>query len=145
MKKLIAAGIISGVALSGVALAKDDMKREFGGKQVMVKQMKRMAKMLDLTDDQKTEIKALMAAQKETMASYKEQMKTFKGKERELIQSDNFNEAAFLALQNEYQITLNQAALERARMKHKIWNVLNQEQREKWKNVSEKRAEFSRG
>ena len=98
-------------------------------------EMKRMAKALSLSEQQKVEIKAIKMQAKEQHQSLWESMKAFKVAEKKLLKEETFDEQAFSALYDTYQPILKQSALTRVKAKHAVFNVLTTAQQEKWQKV----------
>ena len=86
---------------------------------------------LDLSDEQKTTIKAIKEQNYSQQQQAKETQKAFRNAERTLIASTEFNDTAYLALQAEYQAAHLQQAMLMAKTHHDIWNVLSAEQKAK--------------
>ena len=101
--------------------------------------MKRMTKVLSLSEEQQTQIKALKTQAKEQHELQRESVKKFKDEEKLLLQAETFDEQAYIALHASYQDTFTQMALTRAKTKHAIFNVLTTEQQEKWLTKMDKR------
>ena len=107
--------------------------------------IKKMVKVLELSEQQQTAIKAIKTQAKEQRKTMRATMKEFKTAAKTLIQADTFDEEAFSALQNSYQANFEQAGLERAKTRNAIFNVLSDEQQEKWEKVMERRkAKFKK-
>lgn len=107
--------------------------------------IKKMIKVLDLNEEQQTAIKAIKTQAKEQRKTMRATMKEFKAEAKALIQAETFDEQAFSALQDTYQANFEQAGLERAKTKNAIFNVLNDEQQEKWQKIMERRkAKFKK-
>jgi protein CpxP len=98
--------------------------------------MKRMAKALSLSEEQKAEIKVIKTQAKEQHQTLRTSMKEFKVAEKKLVQAETFDEQAFSALHDTYQPVLKQLALIRVKTKQAIFNVLNTEQQEKWQAMA---------
>jgi len=94
--------------------------------------VKRMAKALSLSEQQQVQIKAIKRQAKEESQSLRVSMKQFKIAEKKLLQTETFNEQAFSELHEAYQPTFAQIALTKVKIKHAIFNVLTEEQQEKW-------------
>jgi Spy/CpxP family protein refolding chaperone len=101
--------------------------------------MKKMAKYLSLSEQQKTEIKAIRTQAKEQGEPLRAQMKQFKEAEKLLLQAETFDDEAFVALHASYQQIFAQESLAKAKTKNAIFNVLTSEQQEKWLSKMEKR------
>jgi len=100
--------------------------------------MKRMIKVLSLSEQQQVQIKAIKSQAKEQSETLSDSMQQFKGAEKLLMQAETFDEHAFIALHTAYQQTFSDIALSRAKAKHAIFNVLTTEQQEKWLETVEK-------
>ena len=94
--------------------------------------MKRMASYLDLTDLQKSELKAIKKQGKVANKSLHDELKQFKEAQKILMQAEEFDEQAYLALHASYQPTFTQLALTKAKTKHALFNVLTTAQQQKW-------------
>lgn len=105
--------------------------------------MKRMIKVLSLSEEQQIQIKAIKMQTKNQSGTLRDSMRQFKGAEKQLVQAETFDEKAFIALQTAYQQTFAEMALTRTKTKHAIFNILTTEQKEKWINTMEKRKERS--
>lgn len=103
--------------------------------------MKRMAKMLELSEQQQAQIKTIKEQAKDQNEILRDSMKKFRESEKALIQAEEFDEQAFLALQLVNQQIFSDMALNRAKTKHALFNVLTTEQQEKWQNKMKKRKE----
>lgn len=105
----------------------------------MKKSLRRLAKKLDLTAEQRSEIKAIFAGMKEdrkankvALSSYKEQMKS-------LHAESEFDENKFNAIYAEFQESFKQLAMEKAKSRHAIMQVLTPEQQEKYSSMRKRR------
>jgi len=92
---------------------------------------KKLSKRLDLSNEQQAQIKAIYAVHKENKESNKKSMIAFRDKVKNLMMSSTFDEEAFLKLHNQQQSQFSQMALARAKSKHAVLQVLNEEQQEK--------------
>jgi len=100
-------------------------------KQQMKRTLKRLAKHLQLTQEQKQQVKNIFKQnQVERMANI-EALKGFKDQMKSLMTSTTFDDKVFLDLHSQYQGQFAQVALLRAKSKHAFFQVLNEEQREK--------------
>jgi Spy/CpxP family protein refolding chaperone len=110
--------------------------------------MKHMAKALSLSEQQKAQIKVINMQAKEQHQTLRESMKEFKVAEKQLLQTEIFDEQAYNALHDTYQVTFAQVALIRAQTKHAFFNVLTAEQQLKWLKITkrhQKKANKVRG
>ncbi|MBL4942545.1 MAG: Spy/CpxP family protein refolding chaperone [Colwellia sp.] len=101
--------------------------------------IKRMSKVLALSEQQQVQIKAIKTLAKERHKSLHESLKQFKKEAKLLIQADSFDEQAFIALQGAYQVSFEQVVLVKAKTKHAIFNLLTIEQQLKWQTMEKKR------
>ncbi|GHE89682.1 Spy/CpxP family protein refolding chaperone [Thalassotalea profundi] len=99
------------------------------------RQFKRMAKHLELTDEQKQQFKALKEQAKLDRTAMKDKMKSYKDQLKVLMEAATFDEQAFTQLHNTYQDTFTEAALLRAKHKHQMMQILTPEQQEKAKKM----------
>ncbi len=105
----------------------------------MNKHIKRMTKKLNLSEEQIKEIKAIQKESKEGSGDLFVEMKLFKGKVKGLFEQVDFDEQAFLLLHQEYQPTFTALALEKAKTRHAMFNILTGEQKEKWLSMKKSR------
>ena len=99
---------------------------------------KKLAKRLNLTDEQQEQIKAIHAEQKENKVTNKEKMIAFRNEVKNLLMSSSFDEQAFLNLHNQQQSQFSQMALARVKAKHAVMQILNEEQQEKMLTMKRK-------
>lgn len=114
----------------------------FAGKSHMGKQdhrqFKRMAKYLELTDEQKEQFKTLKVQSETDRSLIKEKLKSYKEQVKVLISATDFDEQGFAQLHSTYQDTFAEAAMLRAKHKHQMMQILTPEQQEKAKEMKEK-------
>lgn len=108
---------------------KHHQKREF----------RKMVKVLDLSDEQKAQIKAIRAQAKEDKKASKETMRAFKQSVKPLAHSDELDEQAVLDLFETNKDFFAQQLLAEVKTKHAIYQVLTPEQRIKWQAYKEAR------
>ena len=99
--------------------------------------VKRMAKALSLSKQQRVQIKEITRQAKEEHQSLRVSMKQFKNSEKKLFQTTTFNEKSFSDLYEAYQPTFAQVALTKVKIKHAIFNVLTEDQQIKWLKMME--------
>ncbi len=104
----------------------------------MKHKLQRLTKALALTEEQQQKIKAIFAQAKERRAEHKSAMVGFKEQVRSLMTSAVFDDKAFIELHNQYQDQLTEAALQRAKTKHAMTQVLTQEQSEKFAKMKKR-------
>jgi Spy/CpxP family protein refolding chaperone len=101
-------------------------------KHPMMRQFKKMAKHLQLSDEQKVQVKAIFEQAKMSSKAQRESMKGFKEQVKSLMGSSTFDDKAFNELYAKYQTKFTEMALLKAKNKHAILQVLSSEQREKF-------------
>jgi protein CpxP len=135
---------------NGIAL--DHKHSKYGSKHTqkserfMQNKFKKMARYLDLNDEQREQAKVIHQEAKANSVELKESLKSFHEQSKILTMKDSFNEQAFIDLQNEYQETFAQMALIKAKSKNSFIKILTEEQLEKMKShkrFGRKRAHFS--
>lgn len=115
--------------------------RKQGGEHML----KRMSKVLSLTEEQQTKIKEIQSQAKEQNQSLRETRGDFKKESKALIHAKTFDEQAFVALQATYQADFAQVELAKAKVKNAIFNVLTAEQQEIWLTKMENRKGKGQG
>lgn len=149
MKKLTAA-ILSIVLVAMGAMfifAQDGAATKDGkrGKRGHFGKMKRgggmgmMFRGLDLTDEQKTQMKAIRQTSKETMKPIREQMKANRQKLQQLSEGGNFDAAQVQAIAAQQGSLSAQMIVEREKVKSQMFNILTPEQKAK---AAEMKANF---
>ncbi|HMS38981.1 MAG TPA: Spy/CpxP family protein refolding chaperone [Pyrinomonadaceae bacterium] len=98
----------------------------------------RIAKELNLSDEQKTQIKQIMDAEKEKIKPIFESLKENRQKMQALTADRNFDEAKVKQLADEQGSLTSLLIVEKERTKSQIFQVLTVEQREKAKAMKEK-------
>jgi Spy/CpxP family protein refolding chaperone len=126
---------IEGAHASVVDMSSGENKFHQKGKNMM----KRMVKVLSLSEDQQVKIKAIKMQAKEQGRTFRDSMKQFKGAEKQILQAKLFDEKAYRTLHIAYQQTFVEIALNRTKTKHAIFNVLTEEQQKKWLKKMKKR------
>ena len=146
-KTLIASALIMGVALSPMAVnaaettdaaSVDSQTMKKGAHKKSNKQFRKMARYLKLTDEQRTEIKALresMSAEKDVQ---KAEMQSFRTEVKALVSSDSFSDQAFADVYAQHEAALQEKALHRATMQNAIFQLLTEEQKVKWQEFKGK-------
>jgi protein CpxP len=108
-------------------------KNEMKGNKHLRHKLKKMARFLELTDEQKQQIKSIMQQEKVSMDANKSSITSFKEQMKVIIQAEVFDESAFINLQQGYQQEFTNIALIKAKSKHSIFQILTDEQRDKMK------------
>ena len=140
-----ASAFTNGLALDNKH-SKEGTKHSQKSERFMQKKFKKMARYLDLTDEQREQAKVIHKEAKTNRLVLKESLKSFHQQSKVLTMEDSFNEQAFIDLQSEYQETFAQMALIKAKSKNSFMKILTEEQREKVKSHKRfggKRSHFS--
>ena len=94
---------------------------------------------LDLTDEQKAQMKAIRQASKETSKPIREQMKANRQKLQTLSESGTFDEAQVQAIAAQQGSLSAQMIVEKEKVKAQMFNILTPEQKTK---AAEMKAQF---
>lgn len=146
-KLLMASALMMGVALSPMTTSAEEVtkpsveqgqKMKKGGK--AHKHFRKMAKYLQLTQEQKAEIKSIREGMKAGNEAQREQMQAYQTELKALVASNNFTDANFEALYDKYEDTFQQKELRKAQMKNAIFQVLTDEQKVKWESFKGKKG-----
>jgi Spy/CpxP family protein refolding chaperone len=107
----------------------------------MQHKLKKMMRYLDLTSEQRQQVKAIHQQAKKSRLVLKDSLQNFHQQSEILMMEDDFNEQAFIDLQSQYQDSFAQMALIKAQTKHRFIALLTEEQKPKMKSrrASEKR------
>lgn len=109
---------------------KRGMRKGFGG---------RMFRHLDLTDDQKAQMKAIKQANRENSKSLRQQMRANRQQIQQLSENGAFDEAAVTALAAQQGQLHAQMIVVKQKVKSQMYNVLTAEQKNK---LAEVKAQF---
>ncbi len=107
--------------------------------------MEMMATLLDLTEEQKTQLEALMTQQWQDRQQLREKMRASRDALREVEAADTFNEADFLAKAIKQAELKTEMMVERDRMKQQVYALLTLEQQEKADKLSEMKGHRGKG
>ncbi len=135
--------VVLGAALSltpliGLAQG-DDMGGGTGSHRGMHRhRMHKFGRMLDLTEQQKQQLKEARKAEHERMKPYHDQMAAVRKQIQSEISSGNFNEEKTRSLLAQSAQARTEMELSHARMQAALYNVLTPEQRTKMKEQKEK-------
>ena len=104
----------------------------------MKKRLHRLAKKLDLTQTQRSEVKEIFAEMKVVRQVHKLVMSGFKKQVQSLMQMPEFNERQFDIIYMENITNFQKMALEKAKVHHKVMQVLTAEQQQKFLTMQNK-------
>ena len=105
----------------------------------------RLAKRIGVTEAQQQEIDAIRSAFEFDKSTVRETMKAHKDAEKALIQTADFDQAAWDSLFQEHQAFTIELAVSKAYMQHQILQVLTPEQREQLSKAERKIRKKMRG
>lgn len=94
--------------------------------------MKKMAKYLELSDEQKDSMRTIFKASRESKKAEREEMKAFKAEMKQLVHAESFDEQAVRSLHQAQQAKFADKMVAMAKMKHEMFQVLTSDQKEKW-------------
>lgn len=118
----------------------DYQKGHSNHQQRMKKRFRMMAMQLDLTKEQRQQVRDIFAATKVDKKERREAMSGFKEQVKSLAQDSEFNEDKFKAIYAEFQLDFQNIAMEKAKMRHAVFQVLTPEQQEKFASLREQRG-----
>lgn len=95
-------------------------------------------KKLDLSDEQKAEVKAIMKNAKEQKAALREPLKAYKQALRDLVNSPDYSEQAVRSLHAQYQNVFADKVVIKANAANQVNAVLTPEQQAKKAEIKEK-------
>lgn len=118
-----------------------DVKK--GKKHPMIRKLRKMVKHLQLSEEQRIEVKAIFVQAKDNAKEHRTSMKDFKEQVKSLMAAPVFDEKAFTDIHSQYQTNFAEMALLKAKHKHAIFQILTLEQREKFMELNmNKRRKF---
>jgi protein CpxP len=100
---------------------------------------KRLAKALELTDEQKAQAKTIHENAKDQMDVHKASLKSYREELKAIIAGNDFDSQAILDLRAKYKFTFDQIALIKAKEKYDFLQLLTPEQKDKLQKMMEKR------
>jgi Spy/CpxP family protein refolding chaperone len=100
----------------------------------MQHKLKKMVRYLDLTSEQREQVKVIHQQARESRSVLKDSLQNFHQQSEVLMMEADFNEQAFIDLQSQYQDSFIQMALIKAQTKHRFIALLTEEQKEKMKS-----------
>ena len=104
-----------------------------------------LLKQLDLSREQRQDVRQLMRQGRQDVAVYREDLRAVRQQMQALIKAESWDEAAVKDLLEERQPLMAQLALTRANKKHQVWQVLSDEQQAEFEALMQDREprEFS--
>lgn len=124
------AGVITGVC-GGAFFAHQRIKsfRKMGHEQRREIMMKRVFEKLDLTEDQKSQVAALIDSIQQVTTSQRSQCKAIFREQKMLIEADEFDEAAYRINLQKVAVLKEDMAVKQALIKREIHALLNEKQK----------------
>jgi protein CpxP len=108
-------------------------------------QLKRLFKRLDLTTEQRGQIKEIVQNSKQELKRFDKQKQAYRQEVAALVKSDIFDEQAYYSLKDKHNQLLSDIEITRLKTRHSIYQVLNDQQREKLAQLKQKRKQKSNG
>jgi Spy/CpxP family protein refolding chaperone len=143
LTSLLSTAILTSVLIASPMLSQTVQAKEVGsqatqqnkhmGKQgkVMKQRFKKMAKFLQLSKEQRQQVKALFKSNKVKKQANRATMQAFRAQAKSLVMAPTFDDSTFLELHNQHKDQFAQHALDKAIMKHAMVQLLTEEQKEK--------------
>jgi len=145
-KLVLICGLATATLGTGVAMAKGGMHHK-GPHEARFLLSERGAEKLDLTQEQQAQLKAAFEAQKEQMKAMrgdkdarKAEREAFKAKMDVLLAKATFDENAAQELIGSREAKAEKFAMQKLKMEHTVWQILNAEQREKYGKMKKRFA-----
>lgn len=131
-KALLALGLSGMLVFSASAYAEGDMSVDHskGGMQDHAGKIHDLLEQLSLTDEQKAQIKDLIASSRESMKELRGQMQASSEKLREAMQSSSVNLDLAKQLADSQGEFMSSLIVKQAELKNKIYDILTPEQRD---------------
>jgi Spy/CpxP family protein refolding chaperone len=136
-----AAAIIVGGLFTTKSLAADDSAPPTTPLRGQI--LKRIAEKLNLTDDQKSQIKAVLSGEKDTLKTLLTQLHDARKDMRAAIQASGANETSVRAAATKVASVEADLAVERMKLYGKIAPVLTDEQRQKISDFTQRADDFA--
>ena len=99
--------------------------------------------MLDLTDAQQTQIKAILTKEKPTLEPLMQELGQTHSQMRQIEESATFDEAKVRALAAQQSQTMVDLVVEKARMKNEMFQLLTADQKAKLQKMEARHAQHS--
>lgn len=140
MKKILTATLITSTLLSANAFAGDKRNGHFGKGEFSSAKIYRK---LDLTDEQKKEMKAIFSAarNKNQAETRRSERKASIQQRRALIEATTFDVDAVKQLAEARAQKMTERFIKMAEAEHKVWHLLTPDQQAKAKEIIQKRAQ----
>jgi len=138
--KIAGAVLIIAVA-AGVAFSQTITRVHMHGHHGMFGGMGFHARALNLTDDQRTQMKSIMTKEKPTLTPLFNQMATTRHQLRQLEMSGTFDEAKVRQLATQQAQTMTELTVQKARIHSELYQILTPEQKTKMTQMMQQREQ----
>lgn len=108
----------------------------------MKQRFKMMAMELELSKEQRLQVREIFSNTKAEKKERREELSGFKAQLKLLAQDSVFDEEKFKAIYAEFQPVLENIAIEKAKVRHAIYQILTPEQKEKFNSMKGGRGQF---
>lgn len=140
--KLFTLALAAAVIAGGLTTTQTFAAGQHGPGALREKIRQRVAEKLGLTDDQKSQIKAVFAGEKDALKPVLAQLHAARAGLRDAIRAQEANEAAVRAAAGKVAAAEADLAVERMKLYGKIGPILNDEQRQKIAEFEQRADEF---
>jgi periplasmic protein CpxP/Spy len=127
----IAAAVLMVTLAAGVALSQTLKRTHMHGHGMFGGSMGFHARALNLTDDQRAQMKSVMAKEKPALKPLFSQMAATRQQLRQLEMSDTFDESKVRELASQQAQTMTELTVQRARIHSELYQILTPEQKTK--------------
>jgi Spy/CpxP family protein refolding chaperone len=134
-KIIILSTIIAAFLITGNIFAQNCSGKDGQGNRMQFKEQ--MKERLNLTDDQLAKIEALRLSHKKQMIDLRADLEKKEVELEELQNTVNFSREAYLNKINEINAAKNKIALARANHRMDVYQLLDENQKKQWNNMSE--------
>jgi len=142
----IAAAVLMVALTATAALAQTFTRTYMHGHRRFGSMMGFHARALNLTDDQRTQMKSVMAKEKPVLKPLFTQMATTRQQLRQLEMSDTFDEAKVRELATQQAQTMTELTVQQARIHSELYQILTPEQKTKMTQMMQQRQQrFQQG
>lgn len=143
--KIIGAAVLLAVCVAKLSVAGEHCKhgKHHGMKEVHMHQM-HIFKKLDLSDEQKAEVKQIFKAEKPEMKRKHEARLALKERLQEAATQPTIDNAKVAEIADQTAALAKEAAIHKAQTTHKVYTLLNAEQQAKYKTIMQKKLQKKR-
>ncbi|WP_394192612.1 Spy/CpxP family protein refolding chaperone [Pseudoalteromonas atlantica] len=146
-KLVLICGLATTALGTGAVMAKGGMHHGKGMPEAGFLLSERGAAKLDLTQQQQAQLKAAFEVQKEQMKAMRgdkeartAQRDTFKAQKETLLAKATFDESSAQEIIDLREAKIEKFAMQKLKMEHRVWQILNAEQREKYTKMKKRFA-----